>query len=150
MGIFARTQLGGTLIFLSRVSAALRPGKLAIALIAKPGMVYPEGTTVTLTRPSGSGKLAQNSKGPGNPGFALVNFVATVAGVRSTALSGLDGGPRLHLIFCGRNAAGEIADEVVPAAAHHVLRGGTVAVRNVRDHEKIEVLVGFDQRIDDQ
>ena len=34
-------------------------------------MVYPESTSVQLTRPSGSGNLAQNSTGHSNPGFAL-------------------------------------------------------------------------------
>ena len=35
-------------------------------------MVYPESTSVQLTRPSGSGNLEQNSTGHSNPGFALI------------------------------------------------------------------------------
>src|ERR1700689_1793573 len=41
--------------------------------IAKPGLLYPESTDPKLTRPSGSGNLAQKSRGHGNPGFALVD-----------------------------------------------------------------------------
>jgi hypothetical protein len=45
--------------------------------IAKPGMVYPESTSVQLTRPSGSGNPAQNSTGHSNPGSAKKGAVFT-------------------------------------------------------------------------
>ena len=45
--------------------------KLQQAIIAKPELVYSEGTAPKLTRPSGSGDLARNSPGHRNSGFAL-------------------------------------------------------------------------------
>jgi hypothetical protein len=42
-----------------------------LGFIAKPGLLYPESTDPKLTRPSGSGDLAQTSTRHGNPGFAL-------------------------------------------------------------------------------
>jgi len=42
--------------------------------IAKPELVYPEGTDLQLTRPSGSGDPARNSPGHRDSGFALRTY----------------------------------------------------------------------------
>src|ERR1700677_4815044 len=82
--------------------------------------------------------------------FEVIAFTSFVAAVGAAALHGLDCGEGFHLIFVGRKGAGEVADEVIPAAAGHVLRGRTIAVGDVGNKEQIEVFVAFDQRIDDE
>ena len=61
---------------------------------------------------------------------------------------GLVLGQTAHLVFGGRGAACEIADEVIPAAAGGVRRVGVVPVRCVGDDQEIEILVGVHQGFD--
>src|SRR6185312_600578 len=54
---------------------------------------------------------------------------------------------RGYLVFLGRLRADQIAHEIVPATAHHVIRRRSVAVMHVRDDYLVEVLVRLDERI---
>ena len=49
----------------------------------------------------------------------------------------------------GGNIAAKVAHEVVPPAAGHVVRRWSVAVRNIGNQQQVEILVGFDQRVDE-
>src|SRR5438105_4312099 len=55
----------------------------------------------------------------------------------------------MQLIARGRLGAHEIADEVVPAAAHHVWLVAE-PVGAIGEQEQVKVFVGFDQLIDYQ
>jgi hypothetical protein len=64
--------------------------KSAGATIANPGLLYLESTDPKLTRPSGSGNLAQNLTGHGNLGFALVPDKAVTMSLTVVLAIGMD------------------------------------------------------------
>src|SRR6266566_4912287 len=57
---------------------------------------------------------------------------------------------RMQLVIRGRLRAQEVADEIIPPAARHVVGGGAVSVPLIREHQQVEVSVRLDERVDDQ
>src|SRR5690606_13413622 len=57
--------------------------------------------------------------------------------------------PFAKLVFGGRRCAEQVLDEVVPATSHHI---GFVAeaMPTVGEDDQVEILVGLDQRVDDE